>query len=61
MDWILQNYDTIALCLLIADKVASATPPSLVIWGIPIGLWDNQIVAGVKKIFKSIFIKEGKP
>ena len=54
MDWIFAHYQDIAFGLLVADKIASLTPPSLVICKIPIGRWDNQIVDGLKNVFKAV-------
>ena len=57
MNWIIAHYADIGLWLFIAQTIASATPPNLVVLGIPIGKVDNQIVDAIKAIFKAIFLR----
>ncbi len=57
MEWIIEHYSDIGFWLFIAQTIASATPPNLVILGIPIGKVDNQIVGAIKAIFKGLFLR----
>ncbi len=60
MNWVLNHYDQIGFWLFVLEKLASATPENLVICKVPIGKWDNQIVKGIKAVFKAVFLKGGK-
>lgn len=51
MEWIFSHLAEILLGLMIADKIAIATPPDLVIFKIPIGRYDDKIVKCLKSIF----------
>jgi len=60
MNWILSNLSEIGLAIMIMDRIATATPPTLVIAGIPIGKYDDQVVGVFKSIFKLFINRNGK-
>ena len=56
--WMVAHAAEIGFGLLLADRIVAATPPDLVIWKIPIGKWDNQLVDGAKWAVKTILGKK---
>lgn len=58
MEWIIAHYAEIIAGLLLADRVAAATPETFRLFGIPIGKWDNQLVDGVRFLLSALLGKK---
>lgn len=50
MEWIIQNWELIALGILVADKIVAATPCK----------WDDMILTAIKGAFKQVVRRRGK-
>lgn len=48
----------IALCIIVLDKIAKATPPDFKIWKLQIGKYDDAVVDLLKDIFSIITTKK---
>ena len=57
MEWILSNWELIAIIILAIDKLVTMTPPGLKVFGWDIGKNDDMIWATIKGVFLKIFGK----
>ena len=57
MTWIIAHWAEVGFAMMVLDRIATATPPDLKVWGVPIGKYDDQ----VEKVLKgSLSIVPGK-
>lgn len=57
MEWVLSNWEYVALIILAIDKLVTMTPPGFTIGGWDIGKNDDMIWSTTKGIFLKVFGK----
>ena len=57
MEWILSNWELVAIIILAIDKLVTMTPPGLKVFGWDIGKNDDMIWSTIKGVFLKIFGK----
>jgi len=58
MEHVIGNWEYILLGFMIAEKIVKLTPPTLTIWGFPIGKYDDLVIDGIKEIIFKIAKKK---
>ena len=58
MEFLFEHWEKILVGFYIAEKIVKLTPPTLTIWGFPIGKYDDIVVDGVKSILVKIVSKK---